>query len=126
MSFWKTALKFHAPASISGFVFFYLASALLGKDSLLHENPVLSVVILVVVANFCAYLLYRSTVLPVAPVLGRLDIQDNLVADNEVGGGLDMSVGATGLGQEVHITGNEVSRNKVKGDLYIGTRKNNG
>ena len=126
MDFWKAALKYHAPATISGFVFFYLAKTLLERENLLLKNPVLTVLVLVIIANFCAFLLYRSTIRPHAIATSNINISENKISGNEVGGGLNMSTDAnTGIADVITIKKNDISDNIVKGDMVIGVTKDN-
>lgn len=125
MSFWKAALKYHAPATISGFVFFYLASTILGSENLLLKHPVLAVAILVIIANFCAFLLYRSTATLPTSATSKINISENKISENEVDGSLKISADTvTGMADEVSIKKNEILGNRVKGDMVIGANKN--
>lgn len=127
MNFWKSALKYHAPATISGFIFFYLVSALLGSENLLRKNPILSIFILLVIANFCAFLLYRTTTIVPNIIAGRINVSDNEISENEVDGSLKITMNENIENvQEVTIQKNSILKNKIKGDLVIGVTKNNG
>jgi len=120
MKFWTNALKYHAPATISGFVFYKLATSLLASDNLLLQYPNHALVILLIIANFCAFLLWRSTDIS-KNTNKQTKISGNKVNNNKVGKDLEISTPNVGSpDQNVNIEKNELSGNRVKGGLFIG------
>lgn len=124
MNFWTEALRYHAPATIGGYIFFKLISLLLEKDNLFNSQPWLVALILIVVANFCAYLLYRSTSKTSEIRENYNEISRNKVSNNKVDGSL--SVSAEVSSQPISITDNELNDNSIKGNLVIGVNRENG
>jgi hypothetical protein len=120
MKFWTSALKYHTPATISGFVFYKLATSLLASDNLLLQYPNHALVIFLIIANFCAFLLWRSTDTS-KNTNKQTTISGNKVNNNEVGKDLEISTPNGGSSeQNVNIEKNELSGNRVKGGLFIG------
>ena len=120
MKFWNNALKYHAPATISGFVFYKLAGSLLARDNLVLQYPNHALIILLIITNFCAFLLWRSTAKS-KDIKKQAAISDNKVSDNEVGKDLEISVpNVAGSDQVIKIEKNEITGNRVKGGLFIG------
>jgi len=126
MEFWNRALRFHAPATIAGFIFFFLITKLIDNNSLLNENPILAIAFLVVITNFCAYLLYRSTEKTAVLQPSAAKVRGNIVNDNEVDGNIKLSVPVNnGESHSVIVENNEITKNKVKGDVVIGVVQRN-
>lgn len=121
MKFWNAALKYHAPATISGFIFYKLATLLLASDNLLLQYPNHALVILLIITNFCAFLLWRATDKSTRSRKKETVISGNKVNNNEVGKDLEISTpDVADSDQTIKIENNEITGNNVKGGLLIG------
>ena len=123
MKFWNTALKYHAPATISGYIFFKLVSTLLSSETFFMRYPYYALAILVIIANFCAYLLYRATLNSTKLSRGEVSIIGNKISKNEIGKNFEISTEVNDVSmKDVKIENNEIIDNRVKGDFFIGVK----
>lgn len=126
MDFWKNALKYHAPASIAGFIFFYLTKDLLKNEALISENPGLTIAILLTVFNFSAFLLYRSTDKSIQAETTKLKVKENEFVDNEVDGDVEFGLKGTATPLEsAEVSKNKLKNNKIKGSVNVGVTTTN-
>ncbi|RTL52416.1 MAG: hypothetical protein EKK46_11035 [Rhodocyclaceae bacterium] len=118
MQFWTTAIRFNAPATIAGFIFFYLIQEIVSKENLPFESAGFSLGLILVVANFCAFLLVVSTRRKANEGTSgqRVEIKDNEISGNEVKGSIDVGAGQG----NAKISSNVVKNNKIGGGLTIG------
>lgn len=123
MKFWTTALRYHAPATLAAFVFFYLTLSLINNGAIPIDNPLIALVFLLVIANFCAYLLSRSSKSNSSKKNASTVVSDNKVKDNEIQGSVRITAPITKGDHGVKISNNELSKNKVGGDLVLGVSK---
>lgn len=122
--FWTAALKYHAPLTIVGFIFFYLISRLIEMGELIDKHPWFAFSILFFVTNFCAYILNRSTNKISKSHESTVAIKNNKIVGNKVGGSLSVSSAHDDSKPlKISIEGNEVSKNTVDGDFVIGGNK---
>lgn len=123
MKFWTTALRYHAPATLAAFVFFYLTLSLINNGAIPIDNPLIALVFLLVIANFCAYLLSRSSKSHSSKKNASTVVRDNKVKDNEIQGSICITAPTLKSNNDVTLSNNEISKNKVGGDLVLGISK---
>lgn len=87
------------------------------------DNPWVTLIFLIVIANFCAYLLSRANASRASKGGCASTIKNNKIKDNEVRGSLRATAPMGDGGAEVKVSGNELSGNKVGGDFVLGVDK---
>lgn len=113
-SFWEKALKYNAPATIAGAIFFYIILDIL-KIKLVQENPPLLALVCILLFNFCAYIIFKNNINNSEKKLSPQDIHDNDINNNEIDN--DLCIGSEASN---NISGNKIEKNKIKGNLIIG------
>lgn len=112
---WGAAIKIGGPSVLASFVFSQLIITYLERAELIKSNLLLNIIFLLTIFIFCSFMgwLWLN---PKSPKPTESGILDNEINGNEVESSMK-------VGEGQNVERNDISDNKVKGDLVVGGKE---